>query len=546
MRFLTEEDIPPLTRSTPDQLQDPNYVKVGGELDKKVKDRGGYSAAEFDALKTTVPKDIGTAVYKKYTGTGKPSTTSLKAITGFNYAKWAAQTLVNLLNIGYLDKSRPFMVLGSAGIGKSTIIENFTDYAAAKEGRKKLEFTKTSTVDEKTRIDIISDPSQYYILFDFNAPSINLDWVGGVPDMDKSNKQGYLINVIPHWVKLVTNPNFSGMIFIDEINRVQDRSVLNYFLMLTLKRVAGERPLSNGAQIVAAGNIGAEFESSTSEMDPALRSRFAGGVLVLEPEEWIHIARKIGVSEDIIKFVEANPQKNLYGGFSKDEEKKGIPINPRQLVAASNHLQIWEAAYYLHHERGLPLPYQSTGKIFQDIRNTLEGDVGYAWTNEFMEFLQINKSFSWVDILAAADAGQFKSKGNQKAELEISHSMKYSIAKHATDKIIKDYNDAQRAGDEAKKKEILDILYGELYRLCLGFDSDQGILILTNIYDRIMSVNPATNLTQDQLKESEALKRWSAVANAILLKSKAQNPEFFEKFKNFWEQKKQGSDMLKN
>ena len=61
-----------------------------------------------------------------------------------------------------------------------------------------------------------------------------------------------------------------------------------------------------------------------------------------------------------------------------------------------------------------------------------------------------------------------------------------------------------------------------------------------------MSVNPATNLTQDQLKESEALKRWSAVANAILLKSKAQNPEFFEKFKNFWEQKKQGSDMLKN
>ena len=243
-----------------------------------------------------------------------------RAFAEKNFPQWSLKNLTYLLNQVYNDKNRSLLVFGEAGIGKSSVMKQFAKQAAAKEGREYKNLTDIQGADRET---IIKDPSKYYVFVDLRAGELNPEQAQGIPDVEYGRKTGYLKFLPPDWVKLVSNPDFSGMILLDELNR-SDKSILNSLLQLTLDRIVSGHKISDKVMVVAAANMGASFQ--LDQLDNAQLRRFRAGVLVLQPEEWAAYARKYGINKYMIDYAMSNPQENLFGRGKEVNEY--IPINP--------------------------------------------------------------------------------------------------------------------------------------------------------------------------------------------------------------------------
>lgn len=263
--------------------------------------------------------------------------TELPATTGFkdyNLPASNAKMLVTLLNVSILTK-QPMLVYGDAGIGKSDIIRQ-TARAATPAGRKFVMWK-----------DIVNDIEAFlsgpevkksYVLFDMRASEYLPEDIRGIPDINSA--VDFLRYKAPAWVKWCTHPDAAGVLFFDELNR-GITPTLNSLLQITLDRVIVEKPVAKEVAMLAAANLGSEF-NGTSELDPALRNRFAQGAYVADPESWIEYAMKNGVHPDVIDFVRINAtgeQKN--GEFNAFYQVPSGPedqafVSPRALVLFSN------------------------------------------------------------------------------------------------------------------------------------------------------------------------------------------------------------------
>ena len=102
------------------------------------------------------------------------------------------------------------MIFGSAGIGKSEGVIQFAKTIAQREGR---EFKKLSDLKDKARKEIIRNPSRYYLFLDLRAGELNPEQSQGIPDVEFGKVEGYLRFLPPDWTSLITNDDFSGLIF---------------------------------------------------------------------------------------------------------------------------------------------------------------------------------------------------------------------------------------------------------------------------------------------------------------------------------------------
>lgn len=274
-------------------------------------------------------------------GGGKPTfvstATELPATTGFkdyNLPASNAKMLVTLLNVSILTK-QPMLVYGDAGIGKSDIIRQ-TARAATPAGRKFVMWK--DIVSDIEAFLSSSEVKKSYVLFDMRASEYLPEDIRGIPDINSA--VDFLRYKAPAWVKWCTHPDAAGVLFFDELNR-GITPTLNSLLQITLDRVIVEKPVAKEVAMIAAANLGSEF-NGTSELDPALRNRFAQGAYVADPESWIEYAQKNGVHPDVIDFVRINAtgeQKN--GEFNAFYQVPSGPadqafVSPRALVLFSN------------------------------------------------------------------------------------------------------------------------------------------------------------------------------------------------------------------
>lgn len=265
------------------------------------------------------------------TATELPMTAPFK---DYNLPASNAKMLVTLLNVSILTK-QPMLVYGDAGIGKSDIIRQ-TARAATPAGRKFVMWK-----------DIVGDMENFlsgpevkksYVLFDMRASEYLPEDIRGIPDINAT--VDFLRYKAPAWVMWCTHPDAAGVLFFDELNR-GITPTLNSLLQITLDRVIVEKPVAKEVAMIAAANLGSEF-NGTTELDPALRNRFAQGAFVADPEAWIEYATKSGVHQDVIDFVKINAtgeQKN--GEFNAFYQVPSGPedqafVSPRALVLFSN------------------------------------------------------------------------------------------------------------------------------------------------------------------------------------------------------------------
>lgn len=263
--------------------------------------------------------------------------TELPATTGFkdyNLPASNAKMLVTLLNVSILTK-QPMLVYGDAGIGKSDIIRQ-TARAATPAGRKFVMWK-----------DIVNDIEAFlsgpevkksYVLFDMRASEYLPEDIRGIPDINST--VDFLRYKAPAWVKWCTHPDAAGVLFFDELNR-GITPTLNSLLQITLDRVIVEKPVAKEVAMLAAANLGSEF-NGTSELDPALRNRFSQGAYVADPDSWIEYAMKNGVHPDVIDFVRINSSgEQKSGNFNAFYQVPSGPedqafVSPRALVLFSN------------------------------------------------------------------------------------------------------------------------------------------------------------------------------------------------------------------
>jgi len=407
--------------------------------------------------------ELSPDIYKQF-GRGEQKL-PIKAFPDKNLPAWSYKAVSMKLSEAYHNRKRPLLIFGAAGIGKSQVVEAFARKAAILEHR---EFKSIDDLQDEERKKVIANPEEYYILLDLRAGELNPEQSQGIPDVEFGKKEGYLRFLPPDWVKLMSNPKFSGLIFLDELNRASEMT-LNNLLKFVLDRTISGHRASEHATIVAASNLGPQFVGTTA-LDDAMMSRFTAGVLVADIHEWVSFARKFGVSKYIIDFALANPADNFLAD-GKNSGDHNQPINPRNLIAASHAMKAIEQDYLQASRTGhLPEIKEYSGDIYQDIQTSLSGDLGIEWVGRFIEWLRTVHAFQWDDILRRAELKQ----GDKERLSELGTDKSWALVRYITDKVLGRYDVARKQNDEKEKAKIKL----ELYTILNGISNDQiGFLI---------------------------------------------------------------------
>lgn len=183
-----------------------------------------------------------------------------------------ANISVNITELKQLLEATPashnIMLVGNHGIGKSEIL---TEYFGA-QGMPVVALF----------LGQMSDPGDLI----------------GLPCKDE--KTGKTDFMPPYWFPVDGKPI---VLFLDELNRARPE-ILQTVMDLALNRKLAGKKLPEGSRIISAVNAGDQYQ--LTDLDPALVSRF--NIVNFRPteEEWLLWARKNGLDNRVIGFIDEN------------------------------------------------------------------------------------------------------------------------------------------------------------------------------------------------------------------------------------------------
>lgn len=187
-----------------------------------------------------------------------------------------------LMNVNYAElnqilemtpSSQNILIAGDHGIGKSEIVTAF--------------YEDKGFQVEPVFLGQMSDPGDLL----------------GLPDKKEITVEeatSYIMDFLPPAWWQSKKP---FCLFLDEINRGRPE-IMQVIFDLCLNRRLGGRSLPKGSIVVAAANVGAEYQ--VTDLDPALVSRFNIYRLAPSPEEWVSYAVKKEVDQRITSFISSN------------------------------------------------------------------------------------------------------------------------------------------------------------------------------------------------------------------------------------------------
>lgn len=451
-----------------------------------------------------------------------------------------AKTTMALLEAGYRDPSTlPLFVYGDTGVGKSTTIFLFAKECARRENRKLVaysnmndEYIKEVCEGKKGRRrdadtgEIIEESLDEIFLFaDLRVGDLETENILGIPDIDKSNKVGHQVNVIPAFSRMVTHPDTHGLILFDEYNLCKDH-VLGAMMQVTLDRVIGQRKLSDRIQMVAAGNIGAKYAGKVNTLSDAQAARFRNVVFQITAEEWKSVAKRIGVNRWMIDFAMIRPEENLFGTVAEAQDGNK-PVNPRSLTKASFEVNKIENHYKQLTLEGTPLPSNYSGNIYQDILAIGLESMGKTYANRLIDWLYKVHKFRWAEVVEHAKNKRYRTKANGTAEIHFDTDTKVAHTRYIIDKILERFEYARNHGDEAEKTRLLNKLRDQFYYIIGGVDDEQMAQILTNIADVVKNSHGKSDASPEA---AAGAANWHMLMQPIWVRFKNEDPENFAKF----------------
>lgn len=368
---------------------------------------------------------------------------------GSNIKKFKHEALFNSLETNWdlnaqkskskFGKYHNMFIFGDVSSGKTMSIKAFCNAKAQELGKAdaaqelyKLdpEFVESKTdyvnfdVIQKSPIllkTFLQDPSKYFLFFDFTLQQFTQYDFRGIPDLAKDDP--YLVERKYPWLYAAGQPGATGVFFLDEFNRA-DPSIFNTMLPLLDDHMLGGVKIRDSIMIVAAGNIsstGASGGTVDLKDQQALMSRFKAGYLVLDPFEWLKMAEKAGMDQDIIDFIKTAPFRNLgiQNQAAPDEEhlqgiqelergyKFVVPRNiemfdqdyrllKRKLEVARDELEAAEQQGREPDPKKIRIP-----NIYEKISNDASFACGVEWARRFYKFLKLKEKFNLRELAAA-------------------------------------------------------------------------------------------------------------------------------------------------
>lgn len=155
--------------------------------------------------------------------------------------------------------------------------------------------------------------------------------IKGLPCLDEKNQRTTFLK--PYWWP--RDPNSSGILFFDELNRATKDVLQAVFEICLDRRLDGEK-LPDGWRVVAAINGSEEYD--VVELDPALLDRWFYIDFDPSPKEWMNWATKSGVHPAIVDFIAQNenlldpPVGNLEAGKVYPSRRSWCAFNDTALA----------------------------------------------------------------------------------------------------------------------------------------------------------------------------------------------------------------------
>ncbi len=173
------------------------------------------------------------------------------------------------------------------------------------------------------------------------------------------------------------DPNWEGVIFLDEVNR-GTTSVTNCFMQLLTDGKLEQYHLPKKAIICACINPeNLEYEVNT--MDPALRNRFARFNIEYDSKSFIEYLERTKRHPHVINFVKSGAWKFVN---PEDVGTNGTYVSPRSLVRLSNVL----------YGGALDMDVNMQMEVF-------ESNLGRNYAKTFMQFISDDQPVFYADLV---------------------------------------------------------------------------------------------------------------------------------------------------
>lgn len=280
----------------------------------------------------------------------------------------AMDVIRSAMKIKRIKKDKIFL-WGLPGIGKSAAIAQLVE----EENERLLKITPKD--------ELFANRDGKYVAFDFVDIRLSLKDatdISGLPTFytdttGKKRTEWALPDEFP------TNPNWKGIIFLDEFNLAQPL-VMNACYQLVEDRRIGTYKLPDGAIIIAAGN-GDNCKAFNTELPDAMKDRFTHINIAVDFNAWSVWAIKNNINQNIITFLKTQRPELFY-----DKQTMGNGENvfatPRSWEVVSQILEL-------------------EGEVQENtLKNHINGRIGVEAGTIFWNYLQKSKKLpSFEDIL---------------------------------------------------------------------------------------------------------------------------------------------------
>jgi MoxR-like ATPase len=229
------------------------------------------------------------------------------------------------------EREKSIILIGNYGIGKSQIIYEYAEQKA-KQLNKELVIWHTLTEEQKKElIENKEKLKKSFIIVDIKLQSIgDISKITGIPLIVNGNSEHKIIWELPLFLKVLSQEESDGILFLDEINMASPSLQSTVFEIILQKKI-GEWKLNNNILVIGAGNT-LDVNISANPIPKPLINRcvfikFNG----FDLEDWLRWAISKQLDERVISFVKMF--KELY---KDSEEELETSTRPRSYKLLSD------------------------------------------------------------------------------------------------------------------------------------------------------------------------------------------------------------------